>query len=115
MDKRKALGRGLGALIPQVAKVAAPQPAEEPQAEHVAERAQPPQKPAQREFFLCPIEEIIPSQDNPRQRFDESRLEELAASIRAQKLVQPLVVRLRSPEEQRDGKGASFTLIAGER
>ena len=115
MDKRKALGRGLGALIPAVTKaVQAPADAEAPAAQ-IAERPGPPQKPAQREFFLCPIEEIVPSEDNPRRRFDEARMEELATSIRTQGLVQPLVVRLRTPEEQRDGKGASFVLIAGER
>lgn len=57
----------------------------------------------------------MPSEHNPRHRHDEQRLEELAASIRSQGLVQPLVVRLRTPAEQSDGRGASFALIAGER
>jgi ParB family chromosome partitioning protein len=75
---------------------------------------------SRREFFLCPIEEIRPSRDNPRQRFDEQRLQELADSIRAQGLVQPLVVRLLDANElkaeQRRGEpGGSFVLIAGER
>lgn len=69
-----------------------------------------------REYFLCPIEEIIPSSDNPRQTFSEERLEELAASIKAQGLVQPLVIRLRTPEEVKASNSeASFVLIAGER
>lgn len=124
MDKRKALGRGLGALIPNVAPVA-PAPnggaLTEPEGD-VAVHQRPatadgvaPIRTARREFFLCPIEEIAPSRDNPRQRFDELRLSELAESIRAQGLVQPLVVRLRSTEEQQKAEGPSFVLIAGER
>lgn len=81
--KRKALGRGLSALIPD-------------------------KQPAQRtsDFFLCPIERIKPDRDQPRSSFDDEQLEELAASIREQGVVQPLLVRPR---------GASFQLIAGER
>ena len=44
----------------------------------------------------------------PRKMFDEARLEELAASIKAQGIIQPLVVRAR------DG-GGGYELIAGER
>ena len=126
MDKRKALGRGLGALIPSLPR--APQalvtdggagaavhqiPADGGMIENAAATRS---AVARREFFLCPIEEIAPSRDNPRQRFDEQRLQELADSIRAQGLVQPLVVRLRSGDELRKGEEqASFVLIAGER
>ncbi|MFO0572520.1 MAG: ParB/RepB/Spo0J family partition protein [Polyangia bacterium] len=133
MDKRKALGRGLGALIPNIApagtSLAARTEAEGEAAVHQRPAAaaatapatatadgMPPVRTVRREFFLCPIEEIAPSRDNPRQRFDEQRLGELADSIKAQGLVQPLVVRLRSPEEmQQQGEGPSFELIAGER
>lgn len=120
IDKRKALGRGLGALIPNLpaavhqtpvlvdegagtsggASVGSPSGSVKPQV-------------ARRDFFFCPIEEIAPAVDNPRQRFDEQRLEELAASIRAQGLVQPLVVRMRTADDKL-GEG-SFVLIAGER
>ena len=124
MDKRKALGRGLGALIPNIAptggSLAARVDSEGEAAVHqrpataltattattgamtgatTAADGMPPVRTVRREFFLCPIEEIAPSRDNPRQRFDEQRLGELADSIKAQGLVQPLVVRLRSPEE----------------
>ncbi len=85
-DKRKALGRGLGALIPGAVPT------------------------AKRDYFRCGIEEIHPSKENPRQAFDEVGINELAESLRAQGLIQPLVVRVRPPAE-----GGGFTLIAGER
>lgn len=89
-DKRKALGRGLGALIPGAASMPAPT--------------------ARRDYFVCAIEEVHPSRENPRHGFDEPSLAELAESIRAQGLIQPLVVRARPASE-----GGGFTLIAGER
>lgn len=94
-NKRKALGRGLSALIPNAG---GPSPV-----------AQLPHVPAKRDFFECAIEDVHPSSDNPRQVFDGERLRELAESIRTQGVVQPLVVR-----ERKDGAGG-FTLIAGER
>ncbi len=135
VDKRKerpALGRGLGALIPSMPR----QSAEASTAEHqmpveLGEGSAPPQTAAaagrsgfpsaisssstRRDYFMCPVEEVMPSRDNPRQHYDEQRLQELADSIRAQGLVQPLVVRLRSPDEQKTAPGPSFVLIAGER
>ena len=52
------------------------------------------------------IELIRPDDGQPRRKFDETALDELAQSIRNQGLLQPLLVR-------RDGKG--YRLIAGER
>jgi ParB family chromosome partitioning protein len=78
---RRALGRGLDSLIP------APK--------------------EQGDFFLCPIERIVPQKGQPRQRFSQETLEELAQSIREQGIVQPLVVR-------KLGKN-TFEIIAGER
>lgn len=89
-DKRKALGRGLGALLPGAGNSFAPT--------------------VKRDYFVCAIEDVHPSKDNPRQIFDAEPLEELAESIRAQGLIQPLVVRTRPPSE-----GGGFILIAGER
>jgi len=90
--KRPALGRGLGALIPG------------------AQHQNTPPTPIRRDYFECAIEDVHPTADNPRQRFDEQKLGELAESIKNQGLVQPLVVRKRS-----DGDGGGFWLIAGER
>lgn len=138
MDKRKALGRGLSALIPSLGSGAAPASVTDPAAAAggegdvavhqspnlgggaAATAAAVRTAAVRREFFLCPIEEIRPARDNPRQRFDEQRLQELADSIRAQGLVQPLVVRLLDAAEikqdqKRSEPGGSFVLIAGER
>lgn len=90
-DKRKALGRGLSALLPSAPSPGAPNSA----------------PPGRRTFFEVGIEDVFPTSDNPRKHFDNAALTELAASIRAQGLAQPLVVRQR-PE-------GGFFLIAGER
>jgi ParB family chromosome partitioning protein len=91
-SKRPALGRGLGALIPG------------------AQHQNTPPTPIRRDYFECAIEDIHPSADNPRQRFDEQKLNELAESIKHQGVVQPLVVRQRTAQE-----GGGYWLIAGER
>jgi ParB family chromosome partitioning protein len=85
--RRRALGRGLGALIPGGNDDATPRPS--------------------RDYFLAPIEEIHPTPDQPRQHFDEAKLEELAQSIRSEGVLQPLVVRRR--------EAGGYFLIAGER
>jgi len=94
--KRKALGRGLAALIP-----GAPSLAVAP--------AMPAAAPSTAGGGLqnVAIEEIHPSRDQPRKMFDETRIEELAASIRSQGVIQPLVVRRRET--------GGYELIAGER
>ncbi|HTB75998.1 MAG TPA: ParB/RepB/Spo0J family partition protein [Polyangiaceae bacterium] len=86
--KRRALGRGLDALLP------AAQPATPAYGE--------------RSVFACPVEKIIPQKGQPRQRFDAQKLEELAQSIREHGLIEPLVVRRVPGADQ-------FELIAGER
>ena len=116
IDKRKALGRGLGALIPAANSAANPSASDA--AGETAIHTQPVVPgtlSSKRDYFLCPIEEIGPSRDNPRQRFDEERLEELAGSIRVQGLVQPLIVRVLTAEEQKTAGGLRYVLIAGER
>jgi ParB family chromosome partitioning protein len=97
--KRRALGRGLDALIPGGGGSAAPA------VTTLDEKA-----PARRDYFLAPIEDVHPCPDQPRQMFDEARLEELAQSIRTDGVIQPLVVRERAVTD-----GGGFLLIAGER
>ena len=84
---KRGLGRGLSALIPSAA---------EPQTDKHAEPTS----------FEVAVDRITPSPFQPRRSFDEGKIEELAASIRNQGIIQPLVVRPR---------GSDYELIAGER
>lgn len=94
-DKQKrALGRGLSALIPQAAPAAT-----------ANVHAEPP--PAKNNGVLkLPIESIRRDNEQPRRYFDEAKLAELSASIKAQGVLQPVLVR-------KEGNG--YKLIAGER
>ncbi len=87
---RQALGKGLNALILKK------QPAQATARDIVPEDR----------VVLAKTSDILPSPFQPRHHFAEKQIEELAASIRENGLIQPLVVR------QVDGK---FELIAGER
>ncbi|MBX7081331.1 MAG: ParB/RepB/Spo0J family partition protein [Nannocystaceae bacterium] len=98
--KRPALGRGLGALLPPV-------PAAAPVVASIPSEPAVPGVPR-----LLPIEALQPSADQPRKRFDPELLEQLAASIRAQGIIQPIVV---SPMAQPSHDGARYVIIAGER
>lgn len=93
--QRKALGKGLAALLPgrssgQASAATAPA--------HAAPSAAQPSK--------LPVEAIQPNPMQPRVVFQPERLEELAASIRANGIIQPLIVRRHE---------AQFQLVAGER
>ncbi|MCL2000423.1 MAG: ParB/RepB/Spo0J family partition protein [Planctomycetes bacterium] len=92
MAKSRGLGRGLDSLI-------APPPKREP----------PPANPAvaQVSSFELPVGKISPSRWQPRRDFDTESLEELAHSIEAHDLINPLVVR--------KTKDDAYELIAGER
>lgn len=59
-----------------------------------------------RNYFICPIELIRPNKNQPRKNFAADKLEELAASIREQGIIQPLVVTK---------KDDFYEIIAGER
>lgn len=91
--KRRALGKGLSSLIP-----------DEPAAGSLVAAAVAPAEAGPREI---PIEQIHPNPHQPRKRFDEAEIADLAASIRQSGVLQPLIVRA-----EEDG---SFTLVAGER
>jgi ParB family transcriptional regulator, chromosome partitioning protein len=82
MTKRVALGKGLGALIPEFGKEES------------------------RTLLFCGIEEIVPNRSQPRKHFDESKLQELAESIKEKGILEPLIVR------RVDG---GYELIVGER
>src|ERR1700723_1159816 len=89
--QRKALGRGLSTLLPAKAAPAAPSAPPEPAAE-----------PTNR----LPIDKIEPNPMQPRTVFHPERLQELANSIRANGVIQPMIVRR---------AGARFQIVAGER
>lgn len=88
-DPKKRLGRGLDSLLPSKVAQAAP-----------------------RDPTVAPIEDVHPNRAQPRTRFDEAALEELAASIRAVGVLEPILVRKRPATK--DG-AAGFEIIAGER
>lgn len=56
--------------------------------------------------LFLPVDAIVPNPDQPRKRFSQPELEELAASIRALGVLQPLTVRRRN---------GGWELVAGER
>lgn len=87
---RRALGRGLDALLPQAA--AAP--------------VRVPAAAAAGGVNQIPLSEIQPNPFQPRRTFNDGQLEELAASIREQGLLQPIVVR---------PIAGGYQLIVGER
>lgn len=70
MTKRKALGKGLSALIPDADKL----------------------EDGDGMFFLCPIESIEPNPYQPREDFAASELEEMVSSIREKGVITPLLV-----------------------
>ena len=88
IENRPRLGRGLAALLgganPQHAEVS-------------------------RGTRQTPIEFLRPNPRNPRKRFDDSELDELAASIKERGIIQPIVVRAIS------GVADAYEIIAGER
>ena len=86
---KRALGRGLDALLPT------------PPSSGISSG------PGARTAFTCPIERVVPRRDQPRQYFDAAKLDELAATIAEHGIIQPLVVRRLD--------GDRYEIIAGER
>ena len=70
MTKRKALGKGLSALIPDANKL----------------------ENGEDQFFQCPIETIEPNPYQPRQDFSPSELEDMVSSVREKGIITPLLV-----------------------
>ncbi len=105
---RNALGRGLGALIrePEPQAATEPTPSQPQPVSTGAAAAAPAREPAAGGPFQIDIDLIDPSPYQPRTRFREEALDELARSIQSSGIIQPLVVR---------PLGKRFQLIAGER
>ena len=89
-DRKRGLGRGLSALMADVAET----------------EATTAQGPVATEQYI-PIERISPNPEQPRKRFAKEDLDDLAASIKEKGVIQPLIVRTRQ-----DG---SYEIVAGER
>src|SRR5579863_7794192 len=109
---RNALGRGLSALIrePEAAPPAPPNDASlgQPRSAPSGTAAVAPARVADSagSVLHVDIDLIEPSPYQPRTRFAQAALDELAQSIRRTGIIQPLVVRRRGPR---------FQLLAGER
>jgi ParB family chromosome partitioning protein len=85
-NKKRALGRGLDALLPM-----------KPQGPAASDRA----------YFLCALEKISPQKGQPRKHFDAKALEELTQSIKQHGVLEPIIVRKIEADR--------FEIIAGER
>lgn len=98
--KRPALGRGLGALLGDARReeplVVAPQSAGLGAAALGTSG-----------LAMLAVAQIVPHPDQPRRRFDEAALDELAASIAARGVIQPVIVIPHGPGQ--------WQLVAGER
>jgi ParB family chromosome partitioning protein len=95
-SQRKALGKGLSALLPSKANAAS--------LPRLVVSAEP--SPSE-EFQNIPLDRIQADTSQPRDRFDDEKLAELSASIRAHGIIQPITVR-------RVGDHA-YRIVAGER
>jgi ParB family chromosome partitioning protein len=82
MERRPALGKGLSALLPETPE------------------------PARAGVLEVDIDRLAPNDQQPRLTVDDGRLDELAASIRANGVIQPILVRR---------TGSAYRIIAGER
>ncbi|MDW4549168.1 ParB/RepB/Spo0J family partition protein [Defluviimonas sp. D31] len=93
-SERRGLGRGLSALMADVNL--------DPGEDSLPDRPR-------RSDARLPVEKLEPNPDQPRRDFPREQLEELAASIRAKGIIQPLIVR------QNPRKSNSYEIVAGER
>ena len=89
---RKALGRGLSALMADI------EPAKTTETSEVAKG-----------MMSVPIDSIEPNPDQPRKKFLKDDLDDLAGSIVEKGIIQPLIVR------KTDNKNSTYQIVAGER
>ena len=95
MAKKMGLGRGLSAILPDVEEVV----------EAVGHEQAPTVIPADAVVEL-PLGDIDPNRDQPRKKFDDEALSQLADSIRHSGVLSPILVAR---------EGNRYTIIAGER
>ena len=92
--KNNVLGRGISALISEAA------PIQEPDEEVAAA------KDPENTVVYIDINDIKPNRNQPRKKFNDERIAELAASIQEHGIIQPLIVRKAD---------SGYELVAGER
>ncbi|MCB1394840.1 MAG: ParB/RepB/Spo0J family partition protein [Rhodobacter sp.] len=95
--ERRGLGRGLSALMADIGVEASLSGGTD---------GTQPRAPG---LLMVPLERVYPNPEQPRRAFKEDALRELADSIRAKGIVQPLVVRNRPSEN------GTYEIVAGER
>jgi ParB family chromosome partitioning protein len=106
--KKPVMGRGLEALLGQMSKHPDPAPAAGAPA-----AAAPPAKLAGDELANLPLDLLQRGKYQPRVDMRQESLEELAASIKAQGIIQPIVVR--AVDGAAPGESQRYEIIAGER
>ncbi|HMF77613.1 MAG TPA: ParB/RepB/Spo0J family partition protein [Bryobacteraceae bacterium] len=110
-NPRKVLGKGLSALLPGRNGSATPLVPKSAEAASVAEPIEPkaPFPEDFEEFHSIPLDSIQAGEEQPRDAFDLEKLEELSRSIKANGLLQPIIV-------YRDPKAKErYRIVAGER
>ena len=107
--KRQALGRGLGALIGETKREQVVRPARSTESQETGSSAASAAVDVVQGEGLAtiPIAQISPHPGQPRKHFDDDALGELAASISARGVIQPVIVTREAARK--------FRLVAGER
>jgi ParB family chromosome partitioning protein len=110
-NPRKALGKGLSALLPSRNAIPLPHTAKstEPAAASKPVAWRPPLPENFEEFQSIPLSQIQAGEEQPRDAFDLEKLEELSLSIKSNGLLQPIIV-YRDPTAK-----SKYRIIAGER
>src|SRR5262245_24823570 len=105
-QKKPVMGRGLEALLGQMSRRPEPAPGAPPA------EAPPPARLPGDELANLPLDLLQRGKYQPRVDMRQESLEDLAASIKAQGIVQPIVVR---PVDGAAGGSQRYEIIAGER
>jgi ParB family chromosome partitioning protein len=117
---KRRLGRGLSSLIGEAVSIDAVQSPDQVimnrESQDSPSLGDSGEKPSER-VVRIPINSIVPSPYQPRTRFDEGRLAQLADSIRTAGVMQPLLVRRRAvaPDQVSVPPDEVYELVAGER
>ncbi len=111
--RKKGLGRGLDALLGGARPAADREPV--PIATDAAQASPAGDVVSGERYVQMPVEQLRRGRYQPRRAMDPERLEELAASIRSQGVMQPIVARALPHQTGQPGDAANYEIIAGER